>query len=84
MVEKKNQGNVLGTQALYLLGMTSVLLSSKYEDVIPIPADSLIKKAGHNKFALKELVELERDVLMALRFKIHPSADLYNEAALLY
>jgi Cyclin, N-terminal domain len=64
--------------------MTSILIASKYEDIIPIPADSLIKKAGHNKFTLTELIALERDVLLSLKFKIHLTADIYNESALLF
>jgi hypothetical protein len=63
LIEKQKQNVSLGTQALYLLGMAAILLSSKYEDIIPIPADNLVKKAGHNKFSLAELVSLERDVL---------------------
>ena len=63
LIEKQKQNVSLGTQALYLLGMAAILLSSKYEDIIPIPADNLVNKAGHNKFSLAELVSLERDVL---------------------
>ncbi len=64
--------------------MTAILLASKYEDIIPIPADSLIKKAGHNKFTLVELVQLEREVLQALQFNIHLQVDVYNESSLLF
>jgi hypothetical protein len=47
---KYSQGVSLGPETLYLIGMTSVLISSKLEDVEAIRMRTLIEKAGHNKF----------------------------------
>ena len=40
----------LGPESLYLIGMTSVLISSKLEDVEAIRMRTLLEKAGHGKF----------------------------------
>ena len=49
-ISKYEQGHSIGPENLYLLGMTSVLLSSKFEDVDPIRMKTLLEKAGHNRF----------------------------------
>ncbi len=40
----------LGPESLYLIGMTSVLISSKLEDIEAIRMRTLLDKAGHGKF----------------------------------
>jgi hypothetical protein len=36
MVEKSNRGVTLTADNLYLIGMSSVFIASKYEDIVPI------------------------------------------------
>lgn len=48
----------------------SLFVSSKFEDVIPIHMDQILKDAGHGKFGLKEVVEMEKDIFMTLSFKV--------------
>lgn len=33
-----------------MIGLAAIFISSKYEDVIPIHMDQIIKDAGHNKY----------------------------------
>lgn len=35
---------------IHLIGLTCILLSSKYEDVVPIRMHQIILDAGHGKF----------------------------------
>ena len=42
--------------------MTSVLISSKLEDVEAIRMRTLLEKAGHNKFTQQQLLDTERDM----------------------
>jgi hypothetical protein len=35
---------------LHLLGLVSIYISSKFEDVIPIFMDNILRDAGHSKF----------------------------------
>ncbi len=48
---KWSQKVSLGPETLYLIGMTSVLISSKLEDIEAIRMKTLLEKAGHNRFS---------------------------------
>lgn len=50
-IAKRERNQPVGPENLYLLGMTSVLISSKFEDVTPIRLKTLVEKAGHNRFS---------------------------------
>ena len=63
LVEKYRAGVSLGQDCLYLLGMTVVLMSSKFEDVEPVLMKTLIEKAGYNRFKREQVLDLERDIL---------------------
>lgn len=63
--------------------MTAVLISSKYEDVEPIRMQSLIEKAGHNRFKKEQILTLERDILQVIGFRVHEITNVYNDASIL-
>lgn len=75
----------VGPESLYLLGMTSVLLSSKAEDVEAIRLRTLVEKAGHNRFTNEMIITAEFDILQALRFRILSiDSSVYHEVSMLY
>ena len=41
-------------------------------------------KAGHGKFSHDEIIEMERDILQAVGFRIHTPVSLVNEACTIY
>lgn len=49
-IAKWDSNFILGPDSLYLIGITAVLISSKFEDVFPIRLQTLVEKAGHGKF----------------------------------
>jgi hypothetical protein len=57
--EKANQGVCLRADNLYLLGISIVFLSSKYEDVVPIYIRKLVEDAGHNRFNRCQILDME-------------------------
>lgn len=71
LVAKYEQKVSLGNETLYIIGMTAIFLSSKYEDVIPIHMRPLLEKAGHGRFSQLDLLNCERDILLALNFRLH-------------
>ena len=79
---KHNQGVILNSDCLYLLGMTIVFLSSKYEDVMPISMRHLIDDVGHFKFTRAQILALEKDILSTLGFKLVNHNCHYNEACI--
>lgn len=59
-------GVALGNGSLYLIGLAAIFLSSKYEDIQPIPLLPLLSKAGHGKYFEDDLLSIERDILSTL------------------
>ena len=64
---------------LYPIGISAVLISSKYEDVTPIPMKCLVEKAGHNNFTHEQILQLEKDILKSLGFCVTVKESLYHE-----
>lgn len=75
---------MIGSENLYGLGLTSVLLSSKYEDVKPIRMKILLDKAGHNKFSRDYILDLERDILQTISFRVQGPPTVYHQANLIF
>ncbi|CDW73542.1 UNKNOWN [Stylonychia lemnae] len=68
----KNYGlsNKINKDDLHLVGMTSIIISSKFEDVSPIDIDELVVRAGHLKFTRRQIISKEVEMLRVLEFKI--------------
>ena len=60
------------------------MLTSKFEEIKPIKTQILLDKAGHGKFSHSEMLEMERDILQAVGFRIHSQISLLNEATTIY
>lgn len=63
----------------HLVGLVSLWMSSKLEDVIPIFISQVIKDAGHDKFSKDEVLAQESLILKILNFKLY-SNDIYLRA----
>jgi cyclin A len=51
----KNSDKQLQSSDLHLLGVVSMFIASKYEDVIPLLMKTVINKIGHDKFSQKQI-----------------------------
>lgn len=51
-----------------MIGLGSIFIASKFEDVIPIKLNSLVKDAGHQKFTNEDIINIERDILKTLEY----------------
>ncbi|TNV84235.1 hypothetical protein FGO68_gene4580 [Halteria grandinella] len=83
-IAKRERNQPVGPENLYLLGMTSVLISSKFEDVTPIRLKTLVEKAGHNRFSPQSIILTEQDILHQIGFRIHGEDTIYARASLLF
>lgn len=83
-VAKKDINQSIGAENLYLLGLASVLISSKFEDVNPIRLKVLVEKAGHSRFSAKSIVLAEQDILHSIGFRVHSEDTIYLRASLMY
>lgn len=60
----------LETKDIHLVGVTSMLLSSKMEEVIPFKVSTVVEKMTHNKLKPREIVECETELLKAVEFNM--------------
>lgn len=51
----QNYGVHMESQDVHVLGITSLIISSKLEEIIPIKIQDLITKAAHNKFTVSQI-----------------------------
>lgn len=64
---------------LHILGVTSLLISTKYEEIYPPNLDDLLS-VSENKFSREEVLKMEMDMLITLQFSITtPSAYRFLE-----
>jgi hypothetical protein len=68
VIEKFNFN--LSAKDLHLIGVVSLLLASKYEEVMPISMKLLLSKICHNKYTKEEIITAELLILTKLGFRI--------------
>lgn len=62
--------SVLDTKNIHLIGVTSMLLASKMEEIIPFKVSTVVEKMTHGKMSTQEIVACETDILVTLNFKL--------------
>ena len=55
---------------IHLIGMVSIYMASKMEDIIPLHMVHIKTKIGHDKFTQEEIIMMERDILTILDWDI--------------
>ena len=55
---------------IHLIGMVSMYMASKMEDIIPLHMVHIKTKIGHDKFTQSEIIMMERDILKVLNWDI--------------
>lgn len=61
---------VLNNFDVHLIGIVSIFIASKMEDLIPLRMSHIKSKIAHNKFSDKELKKSEKTILETLNFEI--------------
>ena len=62
---------------IHLIGVTSMLLASKQEEIIPFKVSTVVEKMTHGKISTKEIVALEIDILQTLNFNLLQNPSLF-------
>lgn len=75
---------VLETKDIHLIGVTSMLLASKMEEIIPFKVSTVVEKMTHGKMKPQEVVRSEQSILEALNFRLlnQPSLFVFIESLL--
>jgi hypothetical protein len=55
---------------LHILGVASMFIASKYEDIYPLKMSMVYEKIGHKKITVGEIKKKERDIISALKFQL--------------
>lgn len=75
-------GIQLNKAELHIVGLVSIFIASKQEDVIPIQINQILIDAAHGKYEHSQILETELDILQTLGFKIH--TDTFYDVACSY
>ena len=56
--------------SLHLLGIISIWLASKFEDVFPLSFSSVLTNIGHMKFSKNDILDKENELMETLEWKV--------------
>jgi hypothetical protein len=65
----KTSGSALTDQHIHLVGLASMYIGSKYEDIEPLRVTELTRDAAYDKFSPQQLRGKELEVLTSLKFQ---------------
>lgn len=55
---------------LHLIGVTSMFIASKYEDIQPLKMKMVYEKIAHKKLAVERIKQMELDILQVIHYRI--------------
>eukprot|EP00347_Sterkiella_histriomuscorum_P021776 403332806 len=67
---KMLQGSKQNKADFHIIGLTSIFIASKYEDVRPIFMRQILNEAAHGKYDQSQILMKEKDILQTLEFKV--------------
>jgi cyclin B len=62
--------NVLTNNDVHLIGICSMYIASKMEDIVPLRMNHVKSKISHNKFTEKEIKKKEKAILETINFEV--------------
>lgn len=66
----KAQQTPVEISELHILGVTSMFIASKFEDVYPLKMKAIYERIGHKKFATEDIKRYELKMILKLNYKI--------------
>lgn len=65
------------TKDIHLIGVTSMLIASKMEEIIPFKVSTIVDKMTHGKILARDIVRCEEDIIKTLEFRLLDSPSLF-------
>lgn len=62
---------------VHVIGLTSMLMASKLEEVVPFKVSTVIEKMAHGKIKATDIVQCEEDILKTLGFALMRAPSLW-------
>lgn len=56
---------------LHVVGVTSMFIASKFEDIYPLKMKTVYEKIAHKKLEIERIKTLELDIMKSINYKIH-------------
>lgn len=56
---------------LHIIGVSSMFIASKFEDIYPLKMKTVFEKIAHKKLEISRIKDLELDMLSSIEYKIH-------------
>jgi len=56
---------------LHVLGVTSMFVASKFEDIYPLKMKTVHEKIAHSKLDVEKIKTLELEIMRIIKYKIH-------------
>ena len=66
----KNKTETREISDLHIIGVTTMFIASKYEDIYPLKMKMVYEKIAHKKLAIDLIKALELDILKSINYKI--------------
>lgn len=67
----KGCDKILEVGDLHVLGVTSMFVASKFEDIYPLKMKTVHEKIAHSKLDIEKIKTLELDIMRIIKYKIH-------------
>lgn len=56
---------------LHVVGVTSMFVASKFEDIYPLKMKTVYEKIAHKKLEIEKIKGLELEIMKSINYKIH-------------
>jgi len=66
----KNKQGTREISDLHIIGVTTMFVASKYEDIYPLKMKMVFEKIAHKKLPIEKIKSLELDILKTIHYKI--------------
>jgi len=70
MIKTKISGKTLQNKDVHCIGVTSMYLASKYEDIFPLHSKIVSEKIAHKAISAKDILKKESDFLRMFDFEV--------------
>lgn len=67
----KGCAKVMSVGDLHMIGVTSMFLASKYEDIYPLKMKTVFEKIGHGKLEIEQIKKVELEMMKVIHYRIH-------------
>ena len=66
------------TRKIHVIGVVSMMIASKIEEIIPFKVNTVVDKMTHGKISKKEVIQTEKEILQTLGFDLYQNKGLYT------